>query len=69
MRFTLKNISSLFGVALVALSFSQSAYADKLDDIKKELKTDYYFYDLEDEERVDLKNIKSLIVDGIVIKL
>jgi len=35
MRFTLKNISSLFGVALVALSFSQSAYADKLDDIKK----------------------------------
>jgi len=35
MRFKLKNISSLFGVALVALSFSQSAYADKLDDIKK----------------------------------
>ncbi|MBC3929499.1 ABC transporter substrate-binding protein [Undibacterium sp. CY21W] len=35
MKFQLKSLSSLFGVALAVLSFSQSAYADKLDDIKK----------------------------------
>jgi len=35
MGFKLKNLSFAFGVAVAALSFSQAAYADKLDDIKK----------------------------------